>query len=922
MFTIGNSNRGSRKKRTQGGDGKEDDAVRVMQAALGALVAAGRLTRDVWQQKRVAQLCAMCECTGVTSGLVAHMATLLAHAFPNLFRVGMCTCTSEQPGTVPAEHPEVERPSSSGGPDVSLAFFVSDLPDVAMQQAVVAACMESAEGPGRSASWRDAVRQCVSAAMRIVDADGESAPFATNCNRRHVEDEYHSADNVDRCCAASYCGCCTLAGHTSHDMKRLQRQVCLSFWAVPLMFFAVLSAFAENRKKLMKWGMWMSQHDHVMASQQACVEQPGTHSTQGGSTDGVRKEFAELMMNTAIVLCMNAEHYACWNARRRTIMWWLQGASDDVDVMERQHVLRVLGDEVAFVEFVMSKHPKSSEAFAYRAWLWGVGCRAGYWNPCSARGDLGQYDQGRHGELCDGGAEEAHLVTREGDDLADTTTQLVTVTPAVHRLLDTCSRAADVYPMNYYAWSCRSSFLWGLWQWPMQETVMCRNVVNSGASHDVTACHDRWSLVDPDEALALWTCGASQTVWLHRRLRKHIGDHALIWALVTECCGIGRCGVRLFAARVVQMGPSRASASPTTRLERDANLGALTHALEHACVNAGPKEPSFMSLGCGNGCACGLRDCRDGACGVEQLRAGVRQVCETVVHAAWHGVLAVEWGAGDVAQWESDCREALRTVFIEGKQVFMYHHDTARQRCVSGVAGHVRGWYIVLAWVELAYKLPVIIAEVVHFLELLQRYPGHEAMWQGLAHLFGFCCGYLGVQESVNVETTRQADGGDGDGIPGALGDAVEAMCSFVPDILCYVLDMVPAICIYEGVERVERYGQHVLYGFFALAAMRSALARTSHQGGGERVDEGAAQGQQSRHSVLNELERKASGGMRRMWGWCRDQLGEDARGDAIDGVVEDPSPHCQALDRMYTAYHRICTTDVTLETSVKTVAK
>jgi protein prenyltransferase alpha subunit repeat containing protein 1 len=92
----------------------------------------------------------------------------------------------------------------------------------------------------------------------------------------------------------------------------------------------------------------------------------------------------------------NTDHYTAWNARKRHLL--VPG-------------LRALDDEILLVDLLLSKHPKSGEAWCHRRWV---------------------------------------LSRMQSSTMAAGTTAAV----AAHEM-EVCTAAARAYPRNYYAWTHR-----------------------------------------------------------------------------------------------------------------------------------------------------------------------------------------------------------------------------------------------------------------------------------------------------------------------------------------------------------------------------------------------------------------------------------------------------------------------------------
>ncbi|CAM9412224.1 unnamed protein product [Discosporangium mesarthrocarpum] len=109
----------------------------------------------------------------------------------------------------------------------------------------------------------------------------------------------------------------------------------------------------------------------------------------------------ELMSVTRAILLVNADHGSAWNARK---------------VVIEDRSFRDLQEEIKLLNLVLTKHSKSSNAWAHRRWCW---CRA-------------QEEEDRMG--------------------GETREKVFTV----HRELQLCERVAELYPKNYYAWTQRT----------------------------------------------------------------------------------------------------------------------------------------------------------------------------------------------------------------------------------------------------------------------------------------------------------------------------------------------------------------------------------------------------------------------------------------------------------------------------------
>ncbi len=114
-------------------------------------------------------------------------------------------------------------------------------------------------------------------------------------------------------------------------------------------------------------------------------------ATDAGADTPLRMHHA-----TRAILLANTDHYTAWNARKRHLL--VTG-------------VRALDDELLLVDLLLSKHPKSGEAWCHRRWV------------------LSRMQSG-------------------------TTTSAAMAAVAAHEM-DVCAAAARTYPRNYYAWTHR-----------------------------------------------------------------------------------------------------------------------------------------------------------------------------------------------------------------------------------------------------------------------------------------------------------------------------------------------------------------------------------------------------------------------------------------------------------------------------------
>ena len=121
------------------------------------------------------------------------------------------------------------------------------------------------------------------------------------------------------------------------------------------------------------------------------LRQLRSHATDAGVDAPRRMHHA-----TRAILLANTDHYTAWNARKRHLL--VTG-------------LWALDDELSLVDLLLSKHPKSGEAWCHRRWV----------------------------------------LSRKQ---SSTTTVGTTPAVAAHEM-DVCTAAARVYPRNYFAWTHR-----------------------------------------------------------------------------------------------------------------------------------------------------------------------------------------------------------------------------------------------------------------------------------------------------------------------------------------------------------------------------------------------------------------------------------------------------------------------------------
>lgn len=137
-----------------------------------------------------------------------------------------------------------------------------------------------------------------------------------------------------------------------------------------------------------------------------------------------------LAQTASILLLFNPDHYAAWNVRC-VLQSWHFGSTVPPRVPRGTHVpatskkLHELGlltveDDLAFMNLVLTRHPKSPETMVHRKWLL-----------------------------------ERHLARRRGDD--DLVSQLSSVERLVASEVLLCDRLALAYAKNYYVWTYRAA---------------------------------------------------------------------------------------------------------------------------------------------------------------------------------------------------------------------------------------------------------------------------------------------------------------------------------------------------------------------------------------------------------------------------------------------------------------------------------
>ncbi|KAK3606300.1 hypothetical protein CHS0354_037978 [Potamilus streckersoni] len=156
----------------------------------------------------------------------------------------------------------------------------------------------------------------------------------------------------------------------------------------------------------------------------------------------------ELINLSRAVLLVNPECSTAWNIRKELI------EADDITVLE----------ELKFGALILSKHPKSAEAFSHRKWVLGKfldSFLSSSHDSTTSNGSACSYEQGLVSmeaidlsvEFVGGMPVVQHGVENGHQDLK---LQPVSEYQAQMKAeLRVCEKAAEKYPCNYYAWSHR-----------------------------------------------------------------------------------------------------------------------------------------------------------------------------------------------------------------------------------------------------------------------------------------------------------------------------------------------------------------------------------------------------------------------------------------------------------------------------------
>jgi hypothetical protein len=156
-------------------------------------------------------------------------------------------------------------------------------------------------------------------------------------------------------------------------------------------------------------------HEHKLGIAYWCIPVLFKYAVQQFNNNNNNNSSSDkLLESTRCIVLINADHYTAWNARKRLM---LSGALSE-------------HDELRLSSLVFSKHPKSGEAWAHRRWA--LLRLAGFRDSLGTTG----LSSKSNNKSTDAKKEAQQVVSFESE-------------------LDTCQRAAECYPKNYYAWTHR-----------------------------------------------------------------------------------------------------------------------------------------------------------------------------------------------------------------------------------------------------------------------------------------------------------------------------------------------------------------------------------------------------------------------------------------------------------------------------------